>query len=174
MIAALLCNGPSRVAFKDRTRYTYVMGCNIPWTDVDATTMIDVSVARYYAISETREYKLFLNNICWNVLKGFRKSGVKLTSYIIAENKLGRLVEDAKEFYSSGHMAALELIRMGATEIDIYGCDSYFEDVIDSFTWQYVPSNASDKHKAKQLIEWRKNWASIKGQFSIEMNFIKA
>lgn len=174
MIAALLCNGPSRVAFKDRTRYTYVMGCNIPWTDVDATTMIDVSIARYYAINETREYKLFLNDICWNTLKGFKRGGVKLTSYIIAENKLGRIVEEAKEFHSSGHIAALELIRMGATEIDIYGCDSYFEDVIDSFTWQYVPSNASDKHKANQLIGWRKNWNLIKGQFNVKLNFIKA
>lgn len=174
MKAALLCNGPSRVAFQSREEYDYVMGCNIPWTDVDGTVILDVGVARYYATQETRNYKVFLNNDCWNTLKGFKRSGVKVTSYMIAENTLGRIIENAKQFYSSGHMAALELIRMGATEIDIYGCDSYFEDVIDSFTWQYVPSNASDNHKANQLIGWRKNWNLIKGQFNVKLNFIKA
>lgn len=174
MIAALLCNGPSRVAFKDRTGYNYVMGCNIPWTDVDATTMIDVSVARHYAMKENKTYKVFLNDICWNCLKGFKESDMKLTDYLASNNLLGGIVDEPKQFYSSGHVAALELIKLGATKIDVYGCDSYFEDVIDSFTWQYVPSTASDKHKAKQLIEWRSNWASIKGQFNVELNFIKS
>jgi hypothetical protein len=174
MRAALLCNGPSRVAFKNKEEYNYVMGCNIPWTDVDGTVMVDIGVARYYATHDQPDYELFLNEVCWNTLKGFKRSGVKLTSYLLAENKLGRIIENAKPFYSSGHMAALELIRIGATEIDIYGCDSYYEDTVESFTWSLLPSHSSEKHRAKQVIEWRKNWASIEGQNKVKLNFIKA
>ncbi len=174
MKAALLCNGPSRFAFKSKEGYNYVMGCNIPWCDVDGLTMIDVSVARYYATNELPSCQVFLSDICWNVLKGFRKDGIKLTDYLISKNLLGAIVDTPKEFYSTGHIAALQLIELGATEIDIYGCDSYFEEVIDSITWQYVPSTASDKHKAKQIIEWRKNWAFIQNENNIKMNFIKS
>jgi hypothetical protein len=174
MKVALLCNGPSRVAFKGKEEYNYVMGCNIPWCEVDGITMIDVSVARYYATHELPSCEVFLSDICWNTLKGFRKDGVKFTDYLITKNLLRTIVDTPKEFYSTGHVAALQLIELGAGEIDIYGCDSYFEEVIDSITWQYVPSTASDKHKAKQILEWRKNWEFIKSQFNVKLNFIKS
>lgn len=47
MKAALLCNGPSRVAFKSRLGYNYVIGCNIPWTEVDSTVIFDVEVLNH-------------------------------------------------------------------------------------------------------------------------------
>jgi len=145
------------------------MGCNIPWANVNGTTIVDVGVVRNFATLNYKECDLFLTLKCYHVLCGFKHNNVKIVDKLKC-----KIIDKQKPFFSSGHMAALELIKMGSTTIDIYGCDSYFDDVIDSFTWRYVPSYANDKHKAKQLIEWRKNWASIKDEFNVEMNFIKA
>jgi hypothetical protein len=169
MRAALLCNGPSRVAFKSREGYTYVMGCNIPWADVDGTTIVDVAVIRNFATVNYRKIDLHITRECYNILGGFKKDGIRLNELLDC-----KIIPKPNDFYSSGHMAALSLIEKGYTDIDIYGCDSYFEEVIDSFTWQFVPTYANDKHKAKQIIEWRKNWASIKIDKNVKLNFIKS
>lgn len=157
--------------YPGRDGYDFVMGCNIPWAEVDGLTLIDVSVARYYA-THIPNCKFFLPNFCWNVLKEYKHSGIKTTKYIIDSNRFGRIIEDPKDLYSSGHMAALELIRLGATEIDIYGCDSYFNYTIESSTWEHVPSLANKNRQAEQIKSWKHNWDLIKSQNKVIIDFI--
>ena len=46
MKAALLCNGPSRSLFTSTNGYNYLIGCNVPWRQVDATVVLDVGVVQ--------------------------------------------------------------------------------------------------------------------------------
>ena len=172
MRSALLCNGPSRTLYPGKDGYDYVMGCNIPWAEVDGLTMVDVPVARHYATHAIPNCKVFMPEVCWGTLKHFKIAGVKATNYIIETDRLGRIIEVPKELYSSGHMAALELIRLGSTEIDIYGCDSYFANTVESSTWDYIKSNRSEKRQIEQLNGWKVRWDLIKAQNEIIINII--
>ena len=44
MKAAVVRNGPSRFAFQENLKYNYTIGCNIPWTNVNATVILDSNV----------------------------------------------------------------------------------------------------------------------------------
>ena len=44
MYCAVLCNGSTRSLFVDSSQYNYIIGCNIPWTKVDSTVIMDVGV----------------------------------------------------------------------------------------------------------------------------------
>jgi hypothetical protein len=49
MKCAVLCNGPSRFDYQPSTEYDYVIGCNVPWTDVDATVIVDEVVVERWS-----------------------------------------------------------------------------------------------------------------------------
>ena len=92
---------------------------------------------------------------------------------IISESQYKKLVE------TGSNSAAMDLdiyTQPMQTDTDNGNLDviDASEEVIDSFTWQFVPTYANDRHKAKQIIEWRRNWDFIKGQNNVKLNFIKA
>ena len=61
MKTALLCNGPSRVVYQPNLEYNYIIGCNIPWTKVNSTVIMDVGV-----LEKLKEpYMLFISRKAW-------------------------------------------------------------------------------------------------------------
>jgi hypothetical protein len=83
------------------------------------------------------------------------------------------LVDPQYPYYSSGHMAVQTMINEGEKEIDIYGCDSYFIDTIESWTHQYAKNPCRDGER-KLIMEWRKRWDSfIEKNPTVKLNFIR-
>ena len=64
------------------------------------------------------------------------------------------------DWHNAAHYAADRLIDLGCTEIHIWGCDSIFEDFIDSDTSVYVEKH----HKGDErfIKNWRRVWLEKK------------
>ena len=151
MKAALLCNGPSKDIFEHPEEYDYLMGCNIPWTPVDSTVILDVEVVKYLAEHpEIVKYPIWFSRSSWGEIH--RKTRNKIEHYV-------KCLVDTREGESTGHVALKKLIELGFTEIDIYGCDSYFEDTVKSSTHEYV--NTSPTNPTRHLERWRSQWDNI-------------
>lgn len=159
MRTALLCNGPSRLAFKDDLGYTYTIGCNIPWTSVDTTVVMDNSVLDLF----DKPVRFYASRKAWMVCPNKTKD--KLIGY------LAGLFDSIPDYDSAGHAAARILLELGATEIDIYGCDSWFQNNTESFTHKYVDSRSSDM--SKNVSVWRQRWYELMAKNpSVKFNFI--
>jgi hypothetical protein len=153
MRAAVLCNGPSRARFQSRSQYEYVIGCNIPWTQVDATVVLDREIVdQYVKQPELLSSKIYFSRQAWQYTDSIRKRN-------LFESVFAGIIDPKYPFYSSGHGALETIIRNGATDVDIYGCDSWFEYNIDSFTHQYA--NTSFHNERKCIDEWRIKWKAI-------------
>jgi hypothetical protein len=157
MRVALLCNGPSRSLFTSTAGYNYIIGCNIPWRQVDSTVILDVGVLEkwetpcnfYASVNAWRECRTR------NVLK----------DYLI------ELITPLKEYDTSGHAATRQVISLGAKEIDIYGCDSWFSTNTESYTHQFVDGRAINMNK--QISVWRARWYELMAKHpDIKINFI--
>lgn len=147
MKTALLCNGPSRVVYQPNMRYNYVIGCNIPWTKVNATVVMDVGVLQKI----TEPCSMFINRKAW--IECPNKVKDKLIGY------LAGLFDAIPDYDSAGHAACRKLLELGATEIDIYGCDSWFMNNTESYTHQYVDSRSEDM--TKNVSVWRARWYDL-------------
>ena len=163
MTAAVLCNGPSRSLFVSTDGYDYLIGCNIPWRQVDSTVVLDVGV-----VAKWHQYKL-PNVPTWFSEHAWRETKFKDRDFF-KDSFLG-LVKPLPEYDSSGHVACSKVIELGYTEIDIFGCDSWFTSNTESAThryWDTRPSN-TDKH----VVGWRKRWNSIiTNNPDVKINFI--
>lgn len=166
MKVAVLCNGPSREIFRDSLEYEFVIGCNIPWTVVDATVILDVEVIHYLSKHpELINIPAYFSRKAWMITDEIKKRKF-FDPYLI------ELVDDPKyPYHSAGHIAVEAMIRKGATEIDVFGCDSRFTPTLESYTHQYV--DTSDE--TKRCIEgWNIGWDYIiENNPSIKINFIK-
>jgi hypothetical protein len=63
-------------------------------------------------------------------------------------------------------------MKKGFTEIDIYGCDSWFEQTTVSSTWDIIitPRNPNDIKKVKG---WRDRWHTLMNKYpDSRVNFI--
>ena len=158
MKSALLCNGPSRVAFNPDLGYNYVIGCNIPWTKVDSTVVMDVNV-----LDKLESVRFYASRKSWLECPNSRKD--KLIGY------LAGLYDSIADYDSAGHAAARILLKEGATQIDIYGCDSWFTNNTESFTHKYIDSRAEDM--TKHVSVWRQRWYELIGKNpDVKFNFI--
>lgn len=168
MKAALLCNGPSRVAYRSREGYDYVIGCNIPWTDVDSTVVLDKEVIDKWAKQpDLIQVPTHFSVDAWRHTDAIKKR------YIFRPYLLG-LITPKYPYHSSGHNAAEILIKMGYNQIDIYGCDSWFSDVTQSFTRTIITKKHSSDGSMKHIIGWRKRWKEIMDNNpNVEINFIQ-
>jgi len=165
---AVLCNGSSRFAFKSNLGYDYVIGCNIPWRDVDTTIIIDKEVVDY--LSENTElikYDIVFGRDAWR-----HSDEIKKRRYF--DDYFNGLIDVPNEpYYSSGHAAVQYAIDDGYTNIDIYGCDSYFEEGSASYTHQFVNSN-SEGQPLRMLAAWKVRWDYIiHNNPHVQFNFIK-
>jgi hypothetical protein len=163
---AVLCNGPSRSAYNPDTEYAYRIGCNIPWTQVDCTVVLDEEVVRLWH----RNHDL-INVPTYFSVKAWRETASLGRAFF--EPYLIQLVEPRPEYDSSGHVACSQMIKLGYTDIDIYGCDSWFTQNVHSYTHKFVKSKTiytADGH----VIGWRKRWNEIiKNNPSVTLNFIE-
>ena len=153
MKAAVVCNGPSSVAFRDSLGYDYTIGCNIPWTRVDSTVILDGNVIQCWAKTPSLiECPAFFTTRAWRTA-----DEVKFRDYILDNNLFIDLMPDYPEFYSAGHVAALVMCENDFTHLDIYGVDSMFEDTVASFTNDLVNDHNPDS-EIQRIMNWRINW----------------
>jgi hypothetical protein len=151
MKAAVLCNGPSRTMFTSPDGYDYIIGCNIPWTKVDSTIVLDINV-----VFEWWNNKLPLSPI-WFSEMAWRETNFRNRAYF-KDYFLG-LVKALPEYDSSGHVACSKVIELGYKEIDIYGCDAWFTGNTDSYTHRYTDTRPLDT--SKHVVGWRNRWNTI-------------
>lgn len=164
MRAALLCNGPSRSLYTDSTKYDYVIGCNVPWSKVDSTVVIDNEVVqKWYKVKNLISVPTWFSENAW------RETRFKERKFF--EPFFLGLVKQLPEHDSCGHVACRKLIEMNYTNIDIYGCDACFDYDNSSYTHQWVDTRFVDKKK--QIDGWRKHWNMIMHSHSdVQINFI--
>lgn len=153
MRGIVLGNGPSKIYynFRDRTE-DIAIGCNISGKDYK----VDKSV-----ISDTE--------IVWVLKNYLNLVSVPIIISSIALDKMKELHIDhyyevehifkLKEWYNAAHYATEYLIAKGCDKIDIYGCDSIFEDTIASSTDEHVEKTTELQDKF--LTHWREIWRNI-------------
>jgi hypothetical protein len=158
MKVALLGNGNSRNLFPDTPdRYSYLIGCNIPWRQVDATVILDVNVLEKLDVP----VRFYVSRKAW---RECRKKD-SLIGYMLG------MFDSMSDYDSAGHAAARQLIELGATQIDIYGCDSWFTNNTESYTHKYVDSRSEDM--TKNVSVWRARWYELMAKHPhVVFNFI--
>ena len=168
MKCAILGNGPSRKSYNSNySNYNFVLGCNIPWTKVDATVILDKEIIRYLSTHpELIKFKIYFGVDAWRYTDGIKKRQLFI-------NYFEGLVTPKYPFYSSGHMAIDIVLKLGYSEIDIYGCDSWFLNTLDSNTHQYA-NTAQTKGAIKCIEAWRARWNKmIVNNPGVKFNFIQ-
>jgi hypothetical protein len=169
-IAAVLGNGPSRKFYDPSKAYAYRLGCNIPWTDVDATLISDDNiVVLWHKNHDLIKVPTYFSRKTWmftDELKTFRP--------FIKQFKLFAGVFDRQPNESSGNAAAKKLIELGYKELDIYGCDAYFTAThgynIKSYTREFIPGIDMINNSYKWKLFWDE---LIKKHPEVKFNFIK-
>lgn len=169
MKGAVLANGPSRIIFSNYGGYNYTIGCNIPWTKVDSTVILDGNVIQRWS----RDLKLiscpaFFTTRAWRVA-----DEVKIREYILDNGLFIDMIPDFPEFFSAGHVAAQIMCDNDFTELDIFGVDSMFKDTVESFTNTLVDDYNPDSEK-QRIVNWRLNWDKLQNDYpEVTFNFIK-
>lgn len=166
MKVAVLCNGPSRVVYKGRADYEYVIGCNIPWSeDVEATVILDENVIeKWWKTKELIKVPVYISRMAWRGC--INRQRQFFTPFIV------KMIETEQEYDSSGHNAVKVVLEMGATQIDIYGCDSMFQETTMSYTNNFV-HKAEFKNVSKQVNGWRNRWERLIAKHpEVRFNFI--
>ena len=169
MKAAVVCNGPSSVAFRDSLGYDYTIGCNIPWTRVDSTVILDGNVIERWSKDPWLiKCPVYFTTRAWRTT-----DEIKFREYILNNNLFIDLMPDYPEFYSAGHVAALIMCENDFTHLDIYGVDSMFEDTVLSFTNTLVNDYNPDSEQ-QRIVNWRLNWKKLQNDFpDVHFNFIR-
>ena len=166
MKVAVLCNGPSRTVYKGRGDYEFVMGCNIPWsTDVDATVVIDKNVvSKWFKEQHLINVPTYFSRRAWSEC-------INRERRFFREYSKG-LIDVGQEYDSSGHCAVRVVLSLGATNIDIYGCDSMFKETTVSYTNTFIPKSEF-KNVKKQTDGWKNTWNNIISKHpDVRFNFI--
>ena len=146
---AVLCNGPSRSAYDPNTEYAYRIGCNIPWTKVDCTVILDPQMANLIASDRSLiDCKIYFSDNAWEHVKD--KS-------VFEDIFLGTIAK-TKKGMSSGHLACMKMVELGYKYIDIYGADAMTtsdirsNNVRKSYTRKFLDSdgiNRSEEHTSE-------------------------
>ncbi len=147
MIGVVLGNGPSKKAY-DRTG-DFVLGCNIPTDDysVDATVICDeeivwvlkndLTLIRVPVIISTKVYE--------------KMKELNIVDYFHIHH-----VFKPRDWHNAAHYAADYLIQHGCDEIHIWGCDSIFQDSIESETTKFVEKQTRGDERF--IRNWRVVW----------------
>lgn len=152
MKGAVIGNGPSRENYEDRG-YDLIFGCNIPNSEIaiDATVISDTEIVYVLKNSPSLiKIPIIVSDKALEKLKQYKLN----TRYQISATF------KSLQGFNSAHYAALRLIDLGCTEIDIWGCDSYFSVVGDSLTDIFVEPQPEDT-KQKLIKNWRIVWDKI-------------
>ena len=171
-IAALLGNGPSRKFYDPSKVYDYRLGCNIPWTDVDATIILDENIIKLWHKDHSLiKVPAYFSRNAWmygDELKTFIPF-IKENNYFI---DIVDKIPNSNE--SSGNVATRKLVELGYTQIDIYGCDAYFTAAHGHNTKSYTRDFISGTDMINNSYKWKLRWDEfIKKHPEVTFNFIK-
>lgn len=170
MKAAVLCNGPSRVVYQPSDDYQLVMGCNIPWTKTDATCIVDDVV-----VMKWNEQRELVNTKVYFSIEAWRKA-CELDQPFFEQFYAGE-VKHGNHYDSSGHTAVRTVLGLGYTEIDIYGCDAYFKQNVESYTSNFITRDTSpnsELRKVERAKGWKVQWnIMIEANRHVKFNFIR-
>lgn len=169
MKCAVLCNGPSRIKYQPSPEYMIVVGCNIPWTKVDITVMLDTQIIDAWNKDRSLvDCKVIYSKQSWNHAKN-------IDSYFFGLHYHDDIEIDMNQ-HSAGHNAVEFCIKAGYTDIDIYGCDNYFDNLDASYTRQFIPLDSPNREwrHFETVKGWRRRWKTLKEQNpNNRLNFIK-
>lgn len=155
--AAVLCNGPSRISYGPSALYDYVLGCNAPWTRVDATVVLDIQMVKAWdqhrdiikcPVYYSRQSYEFAVQLDKDFYEPFTAGVLNIQSHA----------------HSSGHNAVELLIKQGYKKIDVYGCDAYFnQSRSDSFTRSFIPieSPNAELRAHSKMVGWKARWDQL-------------
>ena len=167
MKCAVLCNGPSRILYEPSTEYGFIIGCNIPWTKVDATVVLDEEVVRAWAQNlDLITVPTYFSVKAWQETDVLKKRNL-FKPFLI------QLITPKYPYYSSGHAAVEQVIAKGYTDIDIFGCDSWFSSVGISYTRTHIKEGGIVDGDMKHIEGWRNKWQEIMDKNpNVTLNFI--
>lgn len=160
MIGVVLGNGPSNQSY-DRSG-DFVLGCNIPNErfSVDATVVCDEEIIWILKSDPSLiTCPLILSTKAYEKLKELRLEDKFVIHHVFKP----------KEWYNTAHYAAEYLAEFGCSHINIWGCDSIFENDISSSTDAYVKKE--DKVGDRFTKQWRRIWNDIFASYS-NVNFV--
>lgn len=157
MKTAILGNGPSRILYNSENDFDLVIGCNIPWTKVDATVICDVEIVELLKNDFTLiQIPVIISTVVYEKMKEFR----------IVESFTILNVFKPKEWHNAAHYAADYLMTKEVEEIQIYGCDSIFENDLSSVTDEKIEKKMDSDRFIRQ---WRKVWSK---KFENDIKFV--
>ena len=169
MRGAVVANGQSRTRFNSSNGYNYTIGCNIPWTKVDATVILDGNVIERWS----RDLNLISCPAFFTARAWRSTDEYKIRDYILNNNLFIDLMPDVREFFSAGHVAAQIMCENDFTELDIYGVASMFEDTVESFTNTLINDYNPDS-EVQRIVNWRLNWDKLQNDYpEVTFNFIR-
>lgn len=169
MKAAVLCNGPSRTSYQTSLEYDFLVGCNIPWTDVDALVILDEEIINLWA--KDPDLIIVPENSVFFARRAYMYTD-EIKKRAFFDPYLRKLVDVHGPYHSSGHVAAEQAILEGYTELDIYGCDSWFESSLKSSTHEWV--DTSSENLMMCVTSWRTRWdIMIQNNPNVKINFIR-
>lgn len=163
MLGVILGNGPSR-DYYDR-RGDYVLGCNIPSDkySVDATVICDEEIVWVLKNDPSLiEVPIIVSTKVWEKMKELRIDKLFTIHHVFKP----------KDWYNTAHYAAEFLAEYGCNEINVWGCDSIFQDDISSTTDKYV--HKEDTKGDRFTKQWRRVWNDIFDSYStVKFNVIR-
>ncbi len=147
MIGVVLGNGPSKKHY-DRSG-DFVLGCNIPSEDisVDATVICDEEIV--WVLKNDLTLIQIPIIISTKVYEKMKELGI-VNHFQIHH------VFKPREWHNAAHYAADYLINYGCDELHIWGCDSIFQDTVESTTSQHVVKQTTGDDRF--IRNWRIVW----------------
>lgn len=164
---AVLCNGPSRSAYNPDKEYAYRIGCNIPWTKVDCTVILDPQLVKVLVKDITLiDCDVYFSQAAWDY--------VEEVGAVSLFNSLG-IIEKTRKGLSSGNLACLKAVDLGYTDIDIYGADAMTtNDIRSNNVSKSYTRNFLDSDSMNMSPDWRTNFNKmIKNHPNVKFNFIE-
>jgi hypothetical protein len=167
MKCAVLCNGPSRILYGPSAEYGFVIGCNIPWTVVDATVVLDEQIVRLWAKNpDLITVPTYFSVKAWQETDAVKKRDF-FRPFLI------KTINSKYSYDSSGHNAVEQVIDKGYTDIDIFGCDSWFSEIGISYTRTHIKDGGIVNGDMKHIEGWRNRWKEIMDKHpEVNLNFI--
>ena len=166
---AVLCNGPSRSAYDPNTEYAYRIGCNIPWTKVDCTVILDPQMVKVIIKDISLiDCKVYFSQAAWDYVE---EVGAKS---LFGDIYLG-IIQKTKKGMSSGNLACLKMVELGYTDIDVYGADAMTtNDIRSNNVSKSYTRNFLDSDSMNMSPDWRTNFNKmIKDHPEVTFNFIR-
>ena len=167
MKCAVLCNGPSRSVYNPEKEYAYRIGCNIPWTKVDCTVILDPQMVKVL-IKDTSliNCHVYFSQVAWDYVEEVGASSMFKSLGIIQKTRKG---------LSSGNLACMKAVELGYTEIDIYGADAMTtNDIRSNNVSKSYTRNFLDSDSMNMSRDWRTNFNKmIHNHPEVKFNFIK-